>query len=100
MTPAVFEWDDENIEHIAFHGVDIVEAEAVLDNRPLVLRTQDEKYLAYRQSDEGRYLLVVFARKAVRIHVISARDLTRWREEAIEDEKKMKNELPTFSSER
>ncbi len=70
MTPAVFEWDDENIEHIAFHGVDIVEAEAVLDNRPLVLRTQDEKYLAYGQSDEGRYLLVVFARKPARVRVI------------------------------
>lgn len=41
MNPATFEWDDENIEHIALHGVDIVEAEAVLDNRPLVLRTQD-----------------------------------------------------------
>ena len=59
MNPATFEWDDENIEHIALHGVDIVEAEAVLDNRPLVLRTQDDKYLAYGQSDEGRYLLVV-----------------------------------------
>ena len=46
MNPATFEWDAENIEHIALHGVDIIEAEAVLDNRPLVLRTQDEKYLA------------------------------------------------------
>jgi len=76
MKPAIFEWDDENIEHIALHGVDIVEAEAVLDNRPLVLRTQEDKYLAYGQSDEGRYLLVVFARKSGRIRVITARDLT------------------------
>lgn len=76
MTSAIFDWDDENIEHIALHGVDIVEAEAVLDNRPLVLRTQDDKYLAYGQSDEGRYLLVVFVRKPALIRVISARELT------------------------
>jgi uncharacterized DUF497 family protein len=76
MNPATFEWDDENIEHIALHGVDIVEAEAVLDNRPLVLRTQDDKYLGYGQSDEGRYLLIVFSRKPARLRVISARDLT------------------------
>ena len=62
MNPASFEWDDENIEHVALHGVDIVEAEAVLDNRPLVLRTQDDKYLAYGQSDEvATFLLFLLA---------------------------------------
>jgi hypothetical protein len=24
MSPATFEWDDDNIEHIALHGVDIM----------------------------------------------------------------------------
>jgi len=76
MTPAVFEWDDKNVAHIILHDVEIDEAEAVLDNRPLVLRTKDDKYLAYGQTDEGRYLLVVFVRRPGRVRVITARDLT------------------------
>ena len=76
MAPATFEWDDENLEHISLHTVEVEEAEAVLDNRPLVLRTQAEKYLAYGQTDEGRYLLVVFTRRPGRVRVITARDLT------------------------
>jgi uncharacterized DUF497 family protein len=77
MESGRFEWDAHNSEHIGMHDVDPDEAEAVLDNDPLVLRTKDGKYLAYGQSDEGRYLLVVFARKARDlIRVITARDLT------------------------
>lgn len=59
------------------HSVDPDEAEAVLDNNPLILRTTDGKYLAYGQADDGRYLLVVFVRKTGNlIRVITARDLT------------------------
>jgi uncharacterized DUF497 family protein len=72
-----FAWDERNLEHIARHNVDQDEAEAVLDNNPLILRAADDKYLAYGQTDEGRYLLVVFIRKTKSlIRVISARDLT------------------------
>lgn len=77
MSIAAFEWDEENTSHAAAHHVETDEAEAVLDNHPLVLRTKDEKYLAYGQTDEGRYLLVVFSRKpGPLIRVITARDLT------------------------
>lgn len=76
-----FEWDEENIDHIAQHHVEPDEAEAVFDNRPLILRSQAGKYAAYGQSDEGRYLLVVFIRKSGVCRVITARDLT-------DDEKK------------
>ena len=76
MTPAVFEWDAVNTEHIARHSVDIDEAEAVFDNRPLILRIQEGKYLGIGQTDEGRYLVVVFVRKPGRTRVITARDLT------------------------
>lgn len=76
MRRAQFEWNEENLDHIARHGVDQDEAEAVLDHHPFILRTADQKYLAYGQTDEGRYLLVVFIRKpGPRIRVISARDL-------------------------
>ena len=76
MAPPIFEWDDENIEHIAQHHVETDEAEAVFDNKPLVLRSQGDKYVAYGQSDEGRYLMVVFVRKSGLIRVVTGRDLT------------------------
>ena len=76
MAPPIFEWDDENIEHIAQHHVETDEVETVFDNRPLVLRSQGDKYIAYGQSDEGRYLMVVFVRKSGLIRVVTGRDLT------------------------
>ncbi len=76
MAPLAFEWDDKNVEHIARHNVEIDEAEAVFDNKPLILRTQGDKYIAIGQTDEGRYLAVVFVRKPGRTRVITARDLS------------------------
>ena len=74
---ATFEWDEQNVDHLARHQVEPDEAEAVVDNEPLIVRTGDGKYLAYGQTDEGRHLLVVFVRKAGSlIRVITARDLT------------------------
>ena len=65
------------MDHIARHQVEPDEEESVLDNTPLILRTEDDKYLAYGQTDDGRYLLVVFLRQsASSIRVISARDMT------------------------
>ena len=77
MKGARFEGDERNIEHLARHGVDPDEAEAVLDNNPLVLRTADDKHLAYGQTEDGRFLLVVFVRKVGPVvRVITARELT------------------------
>ena len=88
MPPLTFEWDDENIEHIARHKVEINEAEEVFDNRPLILRTQEDKYLAIGQTDEGRYLAIVFARKPGRTRVITARDLTEREKKGLKRRKK------------
>ncbi|RLC60128.1 MAG: BrnT family toxin [Chloroflexota bacterium] len=78
MKTATFQWDEENVEHIASHRVEPFEAEEVLDDDPLILKTRDDKYLAYGQTDAGRYLLVVFVWKYHHtIRVITARDLTR-----------------------
>lgn len=77
MRRARFEWDQQNLAHLARHGVDWDEAEAVLAHDPLILRTADDRYLAYGQTDEGRFLLVVCIRKpGPLIRVITARDLT------------------------
>ncbi|MEM7114910.1 MAG: BrnT family toxin [Chloroflexota bacterium] len=72
-----FWWDEDNIEHIANHGVEPYEAEEVIDDSPLILRAGKDRYAAYGQADSGRYLIVVFAIKPdERIRVITARDLT------------------------
>lgn len=77
MRAADFDWDEQNMDHIARHGVETDEAESILDDTPLILHTEDGKYLAYGQTDEGRNLLVVFVRKSASlIRVISARDMT------------------------
>jgi uncharacterized DUF497 family protein len=77
MKTAAFQWDEDNIEHLAVHRVEPFEAEEVLDDDPLILKTRDDKYLAYGQTDAGRYLLVVFTWKSEHtIRVVTTRDLT------------------------
>ncbi len=84
-----FWWDDLNIEHIADHGVEPYEAEEVMDNKPLILRAGKDKYLAYGQTDTGRYLLVVFALKENdRLRVITARDMTQTEKGRLRDRKR------------
>jgi uncharacterized protein len=72
-----FWWDDDNIDHIADHGVEPYEAEEVVTNRPWLKHVGEGKYLAYGQTETGRYLVVVFAPKAgKRFRVVTARDMT------------------------
>jgi uncharacterized DUF497 family protein len=72
-----FWWDDENVEHIANHGVDPFEAEAVITNAVEIRKVGHGKYVAYGQTDSGRYLMVIFAPKEQRrLRVVTARDLT------------------------
>ena len=87
MASAIFEWDDENAGHMAQHHVETDEAEAVFDNKPLVLRSQGGKCVAYGQSDEGRYLMVVFVRKSGMI-VVTARDLAEGEKKRFKRRKK------------
>jgi len=78
VTVWTFWWDDVNVEHIAEHGVEPYEAEEVIDNRQLLLRAREEKYIAYGQTDAGRYLMVVYALKSEqRVRVVTARDMTQ-----------------------
>lgn len=72
-----FWWDEDNIEHIANHGVEPYEAEEAINNARLTKKVSQGKYLAYGQTDSGRYLLVVFAPKPhSRLRVVTARDMT------------------------
>ena len=71
------EWDEENIEHIARHGVNPEEVEEACYNGPYILKGRQGSYLVYSQTGDGRYLLVVarYRGEGV-IRVITARDMT------------------------
>jgi uncharacterized DUF497 family protein len=72
-----FWWDELNIEHIANHGVEPYEAEAAVTHARLIRKVGKGKYIAYGQTDSGRYLSVVFAPKDQRrTRIVSARDMT------------------------
>jgi uncharacterized DUF497 family protein len=70
-------WDDENLEHVARHGVAAEEVEEALAGRPFVLRSRDGRYLVYGSSTEGRFLFIVCVRKGGGlVRPLTARDMT------------------------
>ena len=72
-----FVWDDENVAHIARHGVWLGEVEEALVGDPLVLRGADDRYLAYGHTESDRWLFVVYVRRpGGRVRVLTARDMT------------------------
>jgi hypothetical protein len=74
-----FRWNEWNIEHIALHGVDPAEAEFIIETAraPYPLWRQDDKWLVWGRSQEGRFLQVVFVLDPDgTVFVIHARSLT------------------------
>jgi uncharacterized DUF497 family protein len=72
-----FEWDEWNINHIAAHSVTPEEVEEVFIGRHMIKSTRDSRYIALGQTEEGRYLTIVFEQKQRSIRVITARDMTQ-----------------------
>ena len=76
-------WKDQFVDKIEVkHGVLTDEVEEVLFGKPHVRRPQkghikgEDLYIAYGQSDAGRYLIVFFIRKKTDAMPISARDMS------------------------
>ena len=76
MRIKVFEWDEQNIDHIARHGVNPEEVEEACYNALLILR-KGGLYLIYGQTYDGRYLLAVcrYRGRGI-IRTVTARDMT------------------------
>lgn len=53
------EWDDENVEHIAEHGVNPEEVEDICFGLHLVEKEGNNRYVLSGQSRGGRYLNVI-----------------------------------------
>jgi uncharacterized DUF497 family protein len=58
----IFAWDDRNVAHIGKHGVTPPEAEFIVRHArsPFPESSRDGKFRAWGQTQEGRYLQVVF----------------------------------------
>ena len=77
MRVQTFEWDEQNINPIARHGVNPEEVEEACYNRSYILKGKEGLYLIYGRTFDGRYLLIVTRyRGRELIRTITARDMT------------------------
>jgi uncharacterized protein len=76
MSDLQFDWDEENIRHLALHHVSPAEAEQVLENRPCDLESQlrngEERVAQVGETDAARILIVITAMQGKKIRVITA----------------------------
>jgi hypothetical protein len=73
----IFEWDEENIEHILRHNVVPGEVEEACVIKPYVRKSADKRYLVYGVTDSGRHIFIVGINKGKGIfRTITARDMT------------------------
>jgi hypothetical protein len=76
MADLQFEWDEQNVRHLALHQIGPVEAEQVVLNRPVDLETHlrnGEKRLAQiGETDTGRVLIVITTMLDTKIRVVTA----------------------------
>ena len=78
-------WKDQFVDKLAVkHGVSVEEVEEVLFSSPHIRRVErgrvegEDVYVAYGQTDAGRYLSIFFIRKhGTGALPISARDMTQ-----------------------
>ncbi len=78
LTIADFEWDESNEEKIwELHHVTREEVESIFyEGDPLVRRARENKYYAFGQTGNRRYLFIIFIWRSNRvIRVITARDM-------------------------
>jgi uncharacterized DUF497 family protein len=75
----IFDWDDENVSHIAIHKVTTDEAEQVFENDPVDLEVQedDDDVFRYKQIGEtssGRILILMSTDRVDSVRIATAFD--------------------------
>ncbi len=77
-----FDWDDDNIEHIARHGLEPFEAEEALDDPHSFTYGVESKYeprfVAVGSTQDGRVIAVVYTPRGRRLRVVTARRTVGW----------------------
>jgi uncharacterized DUF497 family protein len=79
-----FQWDKGNIDkNLIKHGVENWECEQIFFNEPLLTlddpkhSLSEKRWAAFGETDAGRLLIVIFAKRGKLLRVISARDMSR-----------------------
>lgn len=71
-----FEWDVHNVGHIARHGVTPQEVEDAVCSAHVVIPAQavqgEKRWKLFGRSEAGRYLVVVFTLRQIRLRPITA----------------------------
>lgn len=71
-----FDWDEDNVLHIARHQFSPEEVEEVFAGAYKVRRTRQQLYVALGETLDGRLAFVVFRRlRSGLIRVVTARDM-------------------------
>jgi uncharacterized DUF497 family protein len=87
--PAVFDWDDANIAHLARHAVSPQEAEQCYRNDPLIIEEQfingEDRYLALGETQAARRLAFVFTLRSDRVRFITAYPMTDQQQDIYEE---------------
>ncbi|MBA2692936.1 MAG: BrnT family toxin [Rubrobacter sp.] len=74
----MFDWDEDNIEHIVRHGVDTWEAEdAVWDPGRVPFPAHGGRAGVIGATEDGRILVVVMERGGGTTRVVTARDASK-----------------------
>jgi uncharacterized DUF497 family protein len=76
MAPFQFDWDEQNVGHLAQHQISPAEAEQVLENRPCdlesELRNGEERMAQVGETDAGRILIVITTTRGRKTRVVTA----------------------------
>jgi uncharacterized DUF497 family protein len=71
-----FDWDEENIRHLARHQISPAEAEELIGNRPLdlnsELRNGEERVMQIGETDAGRVLIVITTMQGKKVRVVTS----------------------------
>jgi len=77
MKSIIIEWDDRSIDHIGCHQVEPEEVEEVIKGRHLLNKGKHGSRYIFGQTEAGRYLFIIIARKSSGYYqVVTARDMT------------------------
>jgi uncharacterized DUF497 family protein len=76
-----FDWDQDNVEHIARHNVTPAEAEQVLRNKAIIVASQirngEERVLCVGRTDARRAIQLIYTIRQGRFRVVTAHDASR-----------------------
>ena len=76
-----FDWDEENINHLARHNINPQEAEELFNRDPIVRPDTpakgERRFLAYGMTARGRLLTVSYTERKEQVRPITGWDMTR-----------------------